>query len=135
MSEFYGPIRQAHIAAVLASGSLFLLRAALAQVGRERWALAPPPRYLSYAIDTTLLTAAVLLLAILPPAAYANGWLAAKLALLPVYIGFGWFAIRAQGRGLRLTFFAGAALAYGSMFSIARTHDPLGPLQGWFANV
>src|SRR5688572_4338860 len=135
MSEFYGPIRQAHIAAVLASGSLFLLRAALAQVGRERWALAPPPRYLSYAIDTTLLTAAVLLLAILPPAAYAGGWLAAKLALLPVYIGFGWFAIRAQGRGLRLTFFAGAALAYGSMFSIARTHDPLGPLQGWFANV
>ena len=133
MIEFYGPIRLVHITAVLASGALFLLRSTLVHLGRERWALAALPRYLSYAIDTTLLTAAVMLVAMLPSAVYANGWLAAKLALLPVYIGLGWFALRARGRGMRLASLAGAALAYGSMYSIARAHDPLGPLPGWLA--
>ncbi len=134
MIEFYGPIRQAHVAAVLTSGALFLLRGTLVQLGHGRWALAALPRYFSYAIDTVLLTAAVMLVAILPSAVYANGWLAAKLALLPVYVGLGWFALRAQARSCRLASFAGAALAYGSMYSIARAHNPLGLLPGWLAH-
>lgn len=134
MIEFYGPIRLVHITAVLASGALFLLRGTLVQLGRGHWALAALPRYASYAIDTALLTAAMMLVAILPSAVYANGWLAAKLALLPVYVGLGWFALRAQGRGLRLASLAGATLAYGSMYTIARAHDPLGPLPGWLAH-
>lgn len=131
MIEYYLPIRQAHIAAVLASGALFLLRGLLVQAGRAGWALAPLPRYLSYAIDTTLLTAALMLVTILPSAVYANGWLATKLALLPVYIGLGWFAFRARDARRRLACFAGAALAYGCMYAIARSHDPLGPLRHW----
>jgi len=129
MIEYYLPIRYTHIAAVLASGALFLLRGTLVQCGRQAWALAPVPRYLSYAVDTTLLTAALMLVAILPAAVYENGWLATKLALLPVYIGLGWFALRAHDRRLRLASLLGAVLAYGSMYSIARAHDPLGPLQ------
>ena len=129
MIEYYGTIRSAHIAAVLASGLLFLFRGAFVQFGRQRWALAPAPRYLSYAIDTTLLTAALMLVAILPAAVYANGWLATKLALLPIYIGLGWFALRAGDRRVRLASFAGAVIAYGSMYTIARAHDPLGPFQ------
>ena len=129
MIEYYLPIRSTHIAAVLASGVLFLLRGTLVQSGRQAWALAPVPRYLSYAVDTTLLTAALMLVTILPSAVYENGWLATKLALLPVYIGLGWFALRAKDRRLRLASLVGAALAYGSMYSIARAHDPLGPLQ------
>jgi uncharacterized membrane protein SirB2 len=128
MIEFYGEIRLAHIAAVLASGGLFVVRGLLVQSGRRQWALAAFPRYLSYAIDTALLTAALMLLTILPSGAFANGWLALKLLLLPVYIGLGWLALR-RGRTVfqRFGYFAGALLAYGCMFAIARTHDPLGP--------
>ena len=130
MIEFYAEIRLVHIAAVVASGSLFLLRGLLVAGGRGGWALAPLPRYLSYAIDTTLLTAAFMLLTLLPSAVYANGWLAMKLALLPAYIALGWLALRRPHPAVRQRAYLGAALvAYLGMFAIARTHDPLGPLR------
>lgn len=130
MIEFYAQIRLAHISAVLASGTLFLLRGLLVSAGRGEWALAPLPRYLSYAIDSTLLTAALMLLTILPSAVYANGWLAVKLALLPVYVALGWLALRRpRAGGRQLAYFAGALLAYVAMFTVARMHDPLGPIR------
>jgi uncharacterized membrane protein SirB2 len=66
MIEFYPQIKWVHIAAVLASGSLFLLRGLLLQAGKQGFAMAAPVRYLSYSIDTVLLTAAFMLLTILP---------------------------------------------------------------------
>jgi uncharacterized membrane protein SirB2 len=130
MIEFYSQIRTAHIAAVLASGALFILRGVLVSAGRREWALAPLPRYLSHAIDTVLLTAAVMLVCILPSAVYGNGWLAVKLAILPVYVVLGWLALRHAEAGSRqLAYFAAALFAYGSMLAIARAHDPLGPLR------
>lgn len=130
MIEFYAEIRCAHVVSVIASGSLFLLRGLLVTAGRGNWALAPLPRWLSYAVDTTLLTAAFMLLTILPGTVFANGWLYAKLALLPAYIGLGWLALRSAARSRRqLACFAGALLAFGAMFAIARAHDPLGPLR------
>ena len=130
MIEFYAEIRQAHIFAVLASGALFLLRGLAVQLGQAQWALAPLPRWLSYAVDTTLLTAALMLLNILPSAAFGNGWLAVKLALLPVYVACGWLALRRPGtRRRQLAYFAAAIVAYGCMFAVARTHDPLGPIR------
>ena len=128
MIEYYAEIRFVHIAAALSSGSLFLLRGLLVQAGRSGCALAPFPRYLSYAIDTCLLTAALMLVTVLPSAVYANGWLAAKLALLPLYIGLGWGALRAGNKARRLAFFAGAIAAFAGMYGIARAHSPLGPL-------
>jgi uncharacterized membrane protein SirB2 len=128
--EFYGEIRFVHILAVVASGSLLLLRGLAVGSGRQSWALAAPVRYLSYAVDTTLLTAALMLFTLLPSAVFSNGWLATKLALLPAYVGLGWLALRsAAGRGQRLAYLAGAAAVYGLMFAIARTHDPLGPVR------
>jgi uncharacterized membrane protein SirB2 len=129
MIEFYAEIRMVHVATVVASGALFLLRGLLVQAGRGPLALSPLPRYLSYAVDTTLLTAALMLLTILPAGVFSNGWLAAKLALLPVYVGLGWLALRAGRPAHRLACFAGALLAYGCMFAIARAHDPLGPIR------
>jgi uncharacterized membrane protein SirB2 len=129
MIEFYAEIRLVHVATVIASGALFLLRGLLVHAGRGQWALSPLPRYLSYAVDTTLLTAALMLLTILPSGVFSNGWLAAKLALLPVYIGLGWLTLRASRRARRLACFAGALLAYCCMFAIARAHDPLGPIR------
>ncbi len=128
MIEFYAQIRLAHIAAVVTSGGLFFLRGLLVQAGQPAWALAPAARYVSYAVATILLTAALMLVTILPSGVFANGWLATKLALLPVYIGFGWGALRAATPARRRGSFVAALLAYGSMFAIARAHDPLGPL-------
>jgi uncharacterized membrane protein SirB2 len=125
--EFYAEIRLVHVTAVIASGALFFLRGVLVRVGRQAWAMDPLPRYLSYSIDTTLLAAALLLLTILPSAVYANGWLVAKLALLPAYIGLGWRALR-NTPGRQFGYFAGALLVYSCMFAIAHAHDPLGPL-------
>ncbi|MBM4218528.1 MAG: hypothetical protein FJ171_02595 [Gammaproteobacteria bacterium] len=130
MIEFYPQLRLAHVVAVLASGMLFLVRGLLVCAGRGGWALARPPRILSYAIDSALLAAALLLLVILPAAAYSGGWLAAKLAVLPVYVALGWFALRRRSAsGRQLACFAGALLAYFAMLVIARTYDPLGPLR------
>ena len=129
MIEFYAQIRLAHVTTVIASGTLLLLRGLLVGAGRSDLALAPLPRYASYAIDTTLLTAALMLLTILPSTVYANGWLATKLALLPLYVALGWLALRRPGvRARQVAYLAGAAIVFLCMFAIARTHDPAGPL-------
>jgi uncharacterized membrane protein SirB2 len=130
MVEFYPQFRALHIAAVIASGSLFLLRGLLARAGRGNLALLPLPRYLSYTVDTVLLLSALALVAILPAASFASGWLYAKLALLPVYIVLGWLALRSEaGSARQLLSLAAALLAFGAMIAIARSHDPLGPLR------
>ena len=131
MIEFYPQIKMLHVTTVVASGSLFLLRGLALQAGeRGRWAMAAPVRYLSYSIDTVLLTAAFMLLTILPTAVYANGWLATKLVLLVVYVGLGTFALkRGRTKRVRLACFVAALATYAAMFAIARTHDPLGPVR------
>lgn len=129
MIEFYPQIKWVHIAAVLASGSLFLLRGLLLQAGQPRIAMAVPVRYLSYSIDTVLLTAALMLLTVLPHAMYANGWLTAKLVLLVVYVVLGTFALkRARTPRVRLTCYLLALSVFAFMLTIARGHHPLGAL-------
>ena len=134
MIEFYPYIKLLHVAAVFASGALFLLRGVAGQLG-ARWGMAAPVRYLSYGIDTVLLTAALMLLIVLPAAAFANGWLWMKLGLLVAYIGLGSFALKLGRKpATRLAFFASALVVFSCMYIIARTHDPLGPLhmlQAW----
>lgn len=129
MIEFYPHIKWVHVATVLASGLLFALRGLLVQARRPRWAMAAPVRYLSYAIDTTLLTAALMLLTILPGAMFANGWLAAKVALLVVYVALGTFALK-RGRTprVRVACYLAALAVFGFMYTIARAHHPGGLL-------
>ena len=134
MIEFYAQIKWVHIAAVLASGSLFLLRGLLVQLGQSRLAMAAPLRYLSYSTDTTLLTAALMLVTILPGAMFANGWLTTKLVLLVVYVVFGSFALkRAQTPKARRVCYVLALLVFGFMLTIARAHHPLGFVRSWLA--
>ena len=130
MIEFYPQLRALHIAAVIASGSLFLVRGLLARAGRGELALRPLARYLSYAVDTALLLSALALVAVLPAATFVTGWLYAKLALLPVYIVLGYLALRSvAGSARQIMCLAGALAAFGAMIVIARSHDPLGPLR------
>jgi uncharacterized membrane protein SirB2 len=128
MIEFYVPVKSVHVAAVLASGGLFAVRGLLVLAGRA-WAMSAPLRYLSYSIDTVLLTAALMLATLLPGAVFANGWLTVKLVLLVVYVVLGSFALK-RGRSLkaRWLFFIAALGVYAFMLSVARTHQPL----GWF---
>ena len=128
MIEFYPQIKHAHIGLALLSGSLFALRGALLLAGL-RWPNAAPVRYLSYTVDTALLTAAMMLLTILPGALYANGWLAMKLALLVVYVVLGVFALRrGRTRRARALCYVAALLVFAQMYFIARTHHPFGAL-------
>lgn len=126
MIEFYPQIKHAHIGLALLSGGLFALRGALLLSGL-RWPNTAPVRYTSYIIDTALLTAAMMLLTILPGALYANGWLAMKLVLLVVYVLLGVFALR-RGRTTRTRAlcYVVALLVFAQMYFIARTHHPLG---------
>ena len=132
MIEFYAQIKWLHVAMVLSSGSLFLLRGLLVQAGRPNWAMAAPLRYLSYSVDTTLLTAALMLLTILPHAVFANGWLWVKLSLLPVYVVLGSLALkRGRDQKMRRVCYVAALLGYGFMISVARAHQPLGLFWHW----
>ena len=133
LMAFYPQIKWVHIAAISASGSLFALRGALVQAGQPRWAMAAPVRYLSYSIDTVLLTAALMLLTILPGAIFANGWLATKLALVVIYVVLGTFALR-RGRTAqtRLACYVAALLVFATVVGIAVAHHPLGWLLRWF---
>ncbi len=91
-----------------------------------------PLRYLSYTIDTTLLTAALMLVSILPLASFSYGSLLTKLFLLPFYVCLGWLALRREGLpGAGAAFLAGAMLVFALMLAIARTHDPFGGLGSW----
>ncbi len=132
MIEFYVQIKWVHIASIIASGLLFLLRGSLVWAGKERLAMLAPLRFLSYGIDTVLLSAALMLLTILPHAMYANGWLTVKLVLVVVYIVLGTLALK-RGRTARMrTFSFLVALAvYLAIFGIARAHHPMGWLNYW----
>ncbi len=127
MIEFYAQIKWVHVATVVCSGLIFLLRGLLVQAGKPRPAMLAPVRYLSYSVDTVLLTAALMLLTILPGAMFANGWLSAKLVLLVAYVGLGTFALkRGHTAKVRTVCFVAALLVYVTMIGIARAHHPLG---------
>ncbi|TYT25055.1 hypothetical protein FZO89_01500 [Luteimonas viscosa] len=128
MIEFYPQIRHVHIGLALLSGALFALRG-LALLAGMRWPNAAPVRWLSYTVDTALLTAAMMLLTILPGAFYANGWLAVKVVLIVAYVVLGVFALRrGRTRAVRAACFAGALLLFAQVYFVARTHHPLGVL-------
>lgn len=126
MLEFYPQIKAVHIAAVTASGLLFLVRGAAVQLGAS-WAMAAPLRYLSYTMDTVLLTAALMLATILHQFPFVQGWLTAKVLLLVCYVVLGSLALkRGRTQGVRTSCWIAALLVYLFMVSIARAHHPLG---------
>lgn len=128
MDAYYFEIRNLHIAAALASGGLFLIRALALNLLAAGWPLAKPVRRASYVVDATLLAAALMLMPITRQYPVADAWLTMKvIVLLPAYILLGYQALRAERRAVRLAASAGAASAFLLIYSVARTHSPLGP--------
>jgi len=125
LAAYYTDIRYLHIACVALSGALFTSRALL----RIKGSLLVNHRALrmtSYLIDTTLLLAGILLTLILHQYPFVNGWLTAKVLLLPCYIGLGLLTLRQA----RTSFWCsvamlGALLVYGAMITVAVTHRTL----------
>jgi uncharacterized membrane protein SirB2 len=106
--------------------------AGLARQFGARWPFARSVRYASYLIDTLLLLAGIALVLILGIDPLATPWLFVKLLLLVLYVVLGSLAIkRARGRGARLLCYLGALAVFAAMYSVARTHHPLGALAGW----
>ena len=133
MIEFYPQIKMAHVCLALCSGAIFALRGA-GVLANMRWPHLAPVRWTSYTVDTCLLTAALMLLTILPGALFSNGWLTAKIVLLVVYVVLGTFAIkRARTRAAKAACYVAALATFGMVYSIARAHHPLGLLHGLLA--
>ena len=129
MIEYYPEIRWVHIAAVIASGALFSVRGVLMLAG-SRAANHVALRWLSYAIDTTLLTAALMLATMLHQYPFVHAWLTVKVLLLVAYIVLGSVALKRgrTRRGRALAFFAALAI-YVTIIGVARAHHPLGWLR------
>lgn len=126
MLEFYPAIRLFHICVVLMSGGLFLIRGVLTLVG-WRYASHVVLRWLAYAIDCALLTAALMLITMLHHYPFVQDWLTVKLLLVMVYIGLGTFALRQTSfTRLQAHCYAAAGVAYLYMISVARAHHALG---------
>lgn len=132
MIEFYPQIKWVHVAAVIASGGLFALRG-VGTLSGAAWPMWAPLRYLTYTVDTVLLTAALMLATILHQYPFVHGWLTLKVLLLVAYIVLGTFALRrARTRSTRAWCFAAALLVYLFIVSVARAHHPLGILRHLF---
>jgi uncharacterized membrane protein SirB2 len=126
MLEFYPQIKWVHVAAVIVSGSLFALRGAGTLSGAS-WPLWAPLRYLTYTIDTVLLTAALMLATILHQYPFVHAWLTVKVLLLVLYIVLGTLALRRARRPrTRALCYVAALLVYLFIISVARAHQPLG---------
>lgn len=126
MTEFYLPLRHLHIACAILSISLFVLRGAL-MLAESPWQRSLVLRYLPHAVDTVLLTSALMLTTIIHQYPFANGWLTAKVVLLTAYIVLGSIALkRGRTRRVRIAALATALLAVAFLLSVARAHHPLG---------
>lgn len=131
MIEFYPQIKHVHILLAMLSGTLFAVRGAFALAG-ARWPRALPVKWLSYTVDTALLTAAMMLLTILPWSLFANGWLLVKVVLIVVYVVLGVLAMRGgRSQRARATCYGAALLVFATVYGIARAHHPLGVIAGW----
>ena len=104
-------------------------------IAGARWPMWAPLRYLTYTVDTVLLTAALMLATVLHQYTLVHGWLTAKVCLLVVYIVLGTFALkRARTRVAQTWCYAAAMAVFLFIVSIARAHDPLGFLAALLAN-
>jgi uncharacterized membrane protein SirB2 len=129
MLYYYTDIKWIHVAAVLTTGLLFLARGAGMWIGSPI-GMSAPVRYLSYAVDTTLLTAALMLATLTHQSPLEQPWLATKVVLLVAYVALGSMALK-RGNTLRSrrAFFIAAIACYAYIVGVALTREPLGFLE------
>ncbi|HEX5651066.1 MAG TPA: SirB2 family protein [Steroidobacteraceae bacterium] len=126
MALWYLQLRHAHIAFAILSVSIFTVRGLL-MLANSSQVNSPWLKYPSYAVDTLLLTAALMLTTVIHQYPFQTGWLTMKVALLVVYVVLGSLALkRGRTRGVRIAALVGALLTVGFLYTVARAHHPLG---------
>jgi uncharacterized membrane protein SirB2 len=127
MTEYYLLLRHVHIGCAVISVALFVLRGAL-MLAESPWQRTVVLRYLPHAVDTALLTSALMLTTVVHQYPFADAWLTAKAVLLVAYVVLGNVALRrGPTKALRIAALAGALLVVAFLVSVARAHHPLGP--------
>ena len=130
MTEYYLALRNVHIACAILTVSLFVLRGGL-MLANSPWQQNVVLRYLPHAVDTVLLTTALMLASVIHQYPFGAGWLTAKVVLLVVYIVLGSIALkRGRTKRIRTLALVAALLTIGFLVSVARTHHPLGVFAG-----
>ncbi len=130
MTAYYLALRNVHIACAILTVALFLLRGGL-MLADSPWQRHVVLRYLPHAVDTVLLTTALMLTTVIHQYPFAVGWLTAKVGLLVAYIVLGSFALkRGRTRAIRVTAFVAALATIGFLVTVARAHHPLGMFAG-----
>jgi uncharacterized membrane protein SirB2 len=130
MTEYYLALRNVHITCAILTIALFLLRGGL-MLADSPWQRNVVLRYLPHAVDTVLLTTALMLTTVIRQYPFAVGWLTAKVVLLVAYIVLGSIALkRGRTRAIRVTAFVAALATIGFLVTVARTHHPLGMFAG-----
>jgi uncharacterized membrane protein SirB2 len=130
MSEFYFGIRSVHITCAVLTIFLFAVRGMLM--------LAESPllahrilRWAPIAVDTVLLTTALMLMGIIHQYPLRTPWLTAKIGLLVAYMVLGSIALRyGRTKRIRVAALLAALATVGFLVTVARAHQPLGLLAG-----
>jgi len=126
MSELYLPLRHIHITCAILTITLFVLRGGL-MLADSPWQRNVVLRYLPHAVDTVLVSTALILTTVIHQFPFATGWLTAKLLLLVAYIVLGSIALkRGRTRRIRIAAFVVALATVGFLVTVARAHHPLG---------
>lgn len=130
MTAYYLALRNMHIACAILTIALFLLRGGL-MLADSSWQRNVVLRYLPHAVDTVLLTTALMLTTVIHQYPFAVDWLTAKVVLLVAYIVLGSIALkRGRTRTIRVTAFVAALATVGFLVTVARAHHPLGMFAG-----
>ena len=130
MTEYYLVLRNVHIACAILTITLFVLRGGL-MLANSSWQQNVVLRYLPHAVDTVLLTTALMLTTVIHQFPFAVDWLTAKVVLLVVYIVLGSIALkRGRTKSIRVAAFILALATIGYLVTVARAHHPLGILAG-----
>jgi uncharacterized membrane protein SirB2 len=130
MTEYYLALRNVHIACAILTITLFVLRGAL-MLANSPWQQNVVLRYLPHAVDTVLLTTALMLTSVIHQYPFAAGWLTTKVVLLVLYIVLGSIALkRGRTKQVRVAALIAALATAGYLVSVARAHHPLGIFAG-----
>ena len=126
MTAYYFALRQVHITCAILTITLFTFRGLLMVAGsplhRSRVL-----RIMPVAVDTVLLTTALMLTTVIRHYPFSTGWLTMKVLLLVAYIVLGSVALRpGRSRAVRISAFATALATVAFLVTVARTHSPLG---------
>lgn len=120
----YAVVKGIHLAAIITTITLFLLRSAWAFAGSDKLRM-PVMHWLPHVNDTVLLLSALGTAAVIGQYPFVNSWLTAKITALVVYILLGHMTLwRSRNNMQRAFWFSAAILSFVYIVLVARCHDP-----------